>query len=213
MKISEIYEEYGITPNLQDHMLRVCGIVEFFQKHWRGKEIIDWNFTKKMALLHDLGNTVKFDLDKHPEFLGEEESNVQHWKKVQGKIVKRYGSDDHEATKQMLLEIGVEDEMIKAILQKSFGSSIETKNSNNWPLKILYYADLRTLPFGIGTLEERINDVKDRMPKYSGRPDFENLVRACRKIEEQLQRNINIHVSEINDNTVTIKKALLGLSL
>ena len=42
MKIVDIYEKFGIPPNLQVHMLRVCGIVEFIEKHWVGKTV-DWN--------------------------------------------------------------------------------------------------------------------------------------------------------------------------
>ncbi len=213
MKIHEIYRKYRVTPNLQEHMLRVCSIVEFIQRHWQAEGLVDWNFLKKIALLHDLGNTVKFDLDKNPEFLGKEKSNIRYWKQVQKEIIKKYGLNDHEATKRMLQEIGVEDEMIKTILQKSFGNSVETKNSNNWPLKILYYADLRILPFGIGTLKERIDDVRDRMPKYTNRPDFDDLVNACREIEEQIQSNLTVSVNDIGDKTTGLNQELLNLEV
>ena len=213
MKVAEIYEKFGIPPNLQEHMLKVCGIVEFVQKHWSGKDIVDWDLIKKIALLHDLGNIVKFDFDKHPEFLGEEQANVEHWKQIQNKVVTKYGSDDHEATEKMLKEIGLKENAIEIILDKSFGNSIETRNSNNWPLKVLYYADLRTLPFGIGTLEERITDVKDRIPKYSNRPDFNDLVEACREIEKQIQNNLNVPVGNITDDVVKVNNSLLNLEV
>jgi len=202
MKISEIYSKFGIPPNLQEHMFRVFGVVCFLEKSWRG-ENLDWVQIKKLALLHDLGNVVKFDLDKHPEFLGKvEQANVGFWKEQQKKVIDKYGKDDHEVTNKMLEELGIDKEMIKIILSKSFGESLATRDSNNWPLKILYYADLRTLPLGIGTLEARMQDVRNRMPKYTSRPDFEDLVHACKDLELQLQSNLSKSVFEINDKVI-----------
>jgi hypothetical protein len=201
MTIKDIYQKFGIPPNLQEHMMRVCGIIIFIKNHWKSDIQVDWNLAREIALLHDLGNVVKFDLDKHPEFLGKEQSNINYWKKMQVEVVSKYGSDDHEATKKMLEEIDIDRQAIGIILNKSFGHSVETKNSDNWILKILYYADLRTLPFGVGSLEERIADVKNRMPKYTARPDFDDLVSACRDIENQLQQKINVAVSGINDES------------
>jgi len=214
MKVIDIYKKFGIPPNLQEHMFRVWGIVSFVEKHWDNADtIVDWNSLKRAALLHDLGNVVKFDLDKHPEFLGKEQSNIGHWKNVQKSIIEKYGSDDHEATEKMLKEIYVSQEILEVIQNKSFGNSVATKNSNNWPLKILYYADLRTLPLGIGTLKERISDVRKRMPKYTSRPDFEDLVSACKEIEKQIQDNLDIAVSEINDQAIEIPDNLAELDL
>jgi hypothetical protein len=80
-------------------------------------------------------------------------------------------------------------------------------------VKILYYADLRTLPFGIGTLEDRLEDVRNRMPKYTSRPDFKDLVEACRQIENQLQQNLDVPVVEINNDSVVVATDVLDLEL
>ena len=214
MKIIDIYKKFGIPPNLQEHMSRVWGIVSFIEQHWKDSDVeVDWNLLKKASLLHDLGNVVKLDLDKHPEFLGKEQSNVDYWKEVQRNIIEKYGSDDHEATEKMLKEIGVAQNITDVIQGKSFGNSVATRDSNNWLLKILYYADLRTLPLGIGTLEERISDVRERMPKYTSRPDFEDLVSACKDIEKQIQDKLDVAVSEINDQTVETPKKLVDFDI
>lgn len=202
MKISDIYKKYKIPPNLKEHMFRVYAVVSLICENWKG-ESFEENQVKKFALLHDLGNIVKFDFDRHPEFLGEEQKNIGYWRMAREEIVNKYGSDDHDATKKMLEEIGLGREEVETILSKSFGNSVSTKSSENWPLKILYYADLRTLPFGIGTLEERIKDVRERMSKYTSRPDFEELVDACRQIELQIQHNISVPVYQINDESIT----------
>lgn len=212
MKIIDIYEKFGIPPNLQSHMLRVCGIVYHIQKHWTG-QAVDWDMTKRVALLHDLGNIVKFDFEKHPEFLEDEQKNIERWKQVQSEVIQKYGADDDEVTKKMLEELGASPELIEIIFSKRFANSVEVKNSDNWTLKLLYYADLRTLPFGIGSLEERISDIQGRMPKYTKRPDFASLVDACRGIEKQVAQNIDIPVSEINATSVVVNKDFLNLSL
>lgn len=125
MKIAEIYKKFNIPPNLQEHMLRVGSLVEYLKNHWKGDNQIDWNLAIKVALLHDLGNIVKFDFDKHPEFLGDEQKNIKRWKALQTKIIKRYGADDDKVTKSMLSELGVNNHISEIIYSKRFGNSVE----------------------------------------------------------------------------------------
>lgn len=37
------------------------------------------------------------------------------------------------------------------------------------------------------------------MPKYTSRPDFEELVNACKQIENQIENNLDITVNDINN--------------
>jgi hypothetical protein len=202
MKILDIYSKFGIPPNLQEHMTRVFAVVSLIQKHWKGTETVNWELTKKMALVHDIGNVVKFDFDKYPEFLGEEIKNIEYWKKIQSEMIKKYGSDDNEATKKILLELGVDPETIEDVYNKRFVNSVHTNESDNMSLKILYYADLRVLPLGIGTLEERLNEVRKRYTDFANRDDFEDLIAACNDIEKTIQGNIDSPVSLITSETV-----------
>jgi len=214
MKISEIYKKFGVSPNLQEHMERAFGVVSLIEKHWKGQEKVDWDLTKKMALLHDLGNIVKFDFEKHPEFLGSERANIEYWKKIQAEMVGKYGSDDNEATKIMLMEIGIDQNVVDMIFTKRFTHSVETEKSSSWLLKILYYADLRALPLGIGTLEERLDDIRERYnPIYTCRPDFENLLEACRKIEKEIHDNLDFSVNDINNESVNQELITSKLSI
>lgn len=213
MTIKEIYEKFGIPPNLSQHMLTVTKVCLFLKGHWIGQEL-DWDKITKTALLHDLGNVVKFDLDKHPEFLGSEISRLDYWKQVQKQTIEKYGSNDHEATRIMLEEIGTDREIIETILNKSFGNSIKTADSDDWYAKILLYADTRVLPNGVAALEERFADVRERMPKYVERPDFEDLLNAGRDIEKQIQENMNVPVSKINKDSVEkLGSQLLGTEI
>jgi len=204
MKISEIYKKYNIPPNLIDHMFTVARVALFISDHWVGSKL-DRNRLLKIALLHDLGNIVKFDFDKHPEFLGKEIQNIAFWKGKQKEIIAKYGRDDHKATTEMLKQIGLSEEDIDIASSKSFGNSVATKESKNWTLKILLYSDLRVLPFGVGTLEERFQDMMSRMPQYNKRPDIEDLFQACREIEKQIQNNVNVSLATINAKSIKEK--------
>lgn len=202
MIIADIYKKFSVPPNLQEHMQKVYGVVAFIEQHWTGKEKIDWNLVKRAALLHDIGNIVRFDFDKHPEFLKEEQSRVDYWRDVQRGMVEKYGKDDHQATKKMLREVGGDEKLIKIIWEMRFGESVAINGSNSWPLKIILYADLRVLPQGIGTLEERLADIRQRLPKYASRPDFEYIVGACREIEKQAQKRVNVSLEQINKESL-----------
>lgn len=39
MTIAQIYDQLGIAPNLQAHMLRVTSVGLFFAQHWKGNEL------------------------------------------------------------------------------------------------------------------------------------------------------------------------------
>lgn len=106
--IRRVYDRFSVPPNLAEHMETVAQVVRVIRDHWQG-EPIDWDFIIQAALLHDIGNIVKFDFEAHPEFLREEQANIDHWKAVQRDIIARYGKDDHLASGNMLRELGVSD--------------------------------------------------------------------------------------------------------
>jgi hypothetical protein len=192
MTIDEIYQRFSVPQNLAEHMFRVFGVVSIISKNWTG-DSLDWSLLKKLTLLHDLGNIVKFNLT------GDELS----LKDTQKMMIDKYGADDHEATGKMIKELGFDDVSVDIIQSKSFGNSVAIAKSSNYLLKILYYADMRVLPTGVGTLEERLSDVRNRMPKYTSRPDFEDLINASREIEKQIQEKIGILLSSINNESIT----------
>lgn len=81
--------------------------------------------------MHDLGNIIKFDMDKYPELMGVERKRIEYWKKVQTEIVEKYETVDYKETEKMLKELGTEKDIVKLILVKSFGDSIKIVVSNN----------------------------------------------------------------------------------
>jgi len=171
--------------------------------YWKDKSvIINWNIVIKSALLHDLGNIVKFDLEKHPEIFKAEGENIEHWKKMQKEMIDKYGVDDHAATRKMLAELRVDDRIVKIILSKTFGNSKEIAAGNNWHAKILLYADLLVAPSGIVTLNSRLEELIKRSIRYSSRPDYPELIEAARDIEKQIQEKVAVPLSEISDDSI-----------
>lgn len=206
MEIRDVYEKFGIPPNLQEHMTQVFGVVSFIAAHWKNKNIqVDWDLTKKIALLHDLGNIVKFDLDRYPEFFGTEQANIEQWREKQKQIIETYGFDDRAVTSRMLREIVVSQDAIEVIESKGFGNASLIEASHNWLLKILFYADMRVLPQGVGPLQERIKDIGNRLSKYSKRADFGELCAACVSIERQIQTNLDVSVLDVDDSSIEVR--------
>lgn len=208
MTIKEVYEKFEIPPNLAEHMLTVARVAHSLQEHWNGEEV-DFDFVIKSALLHDIGNIVKFKLEGDLSMLGEEAKNVEHWKEVQKRVIEKYGADDHGASGNMLKEIGVTGPLWDVIQNKSFANAIDVAKGDDWYAKILLYADMRVMPHGVATLEERLADVRNRMPQYYNRPDFEELLESMRDVEKQIAENLDSAIADIAWGEVTVSDEVL----
>lgn len=200
MTIQEIYSKYNIPINLQQHMLLTAKTAIAISEHWNG---IPFNHQKIIlaCLLHDLGNLIKFDLKKYPEFLGEESKNRQFWKRTQEKMIAAYGSDEHLATEKMLKELHINSEVIRLILEKTFANACTIEKVDDWPLKILLYCDFRVGPYGILPLKERVKELMERSAKYKDRSD---LLDAIISIEQQIQKYTTVPLSTIGESIVVI---------
>jgi predicted HD phosphohydrolase len=173
----------------------------FIADHWKDSNI-DKDTLIKCALVHDLGNLVKFNFEINPEFWGSEKSNTDYWRTKQKEMVAKYGATDNEATSKILKEMRFPKDLIELIYSKRFANSVHTLESDNLILKILHYSDLRTLPLKIGTLEDRFDDIRGRMPQYNKRADLADLFNACRGIEKQIQLHVDVSLSQINSDSI-----------
>ena len=206
MTVLDVYTRFKNPPNLQQHMLRVAKVGLFLNKHWTGSPI-DNATLKKVLLLHDIGNIVKFDIDRYPQFLGEEElPRAAYWKSVQKEIINKYGADDHEVTEKMLKEININEQIVKTVVAMAYTNAVAIAQSDDWILKILLYADLRVSPTGVIPLRDRLDDVHRRLPKYKDRND---LYEAALAIEKQIQDQITISVTNITDQSVAMDDTAL----
>src|SRR3989344_5468981 len=209
MNIAQIYEKLGTSPNLQQHMIRVTSVGLFILNNWNGEKLNTDTMTT-MLLLHDIGNIVKFDLEKHPELLGDEVSRIEYWMKRQSEAIEKYGKDDHTATITMLAELGVSEEIKQKIHGMEYMDVENIKDHDDWYLKVALYDDLRVGPFGILTLQERLDDLHARSEKCGAHPEF---IDFSKELEKQVQENMSIGVDSISDETVTSHENLRSHSI
>lgn len=191
MKIREIYKKYRIHPNLVAHQVRVAKVANFILNSWNGPKL-DKNKILKLCLIHDLGNIVRMKIED------------DYWKKVKADVIEKYGDEDDMVTIKILKECGVDSGFDDIILAKRFINSLIIERSNDWYLKILLYSDLRVTPYGVASLKERLDEVIARRKDLSENPEIENLCKANFDIEKQIQDNVNISLSDINEKSVEI---------
>jgi hypothetical protein len=206
--ILDIYKEYKIMSNLQEHQFRVAAvgavICNSLQCSVRREAVVE------ACLLHDMGNIIKFELGYFPEFL--EPEGIAYWKEVQEMYFKKYGRNEHEATKLIAAELGVSQEILELI--DSFGYTKVCSNTevSEFEKKICCYADMRVGPYGVVSIEERNADGKKR---YAN--DFKKLADDKRiafdtclsNLEKQIFEQATIKPEEITDESIS--SYLVGL--
>jgi hypothetical protein len=196
-KISEIYAEYKIPQNLQEHMLRSAAVASLVCDNLN--EPTDKKQIISACLLHDMGNIIKYDFSL-PGSYGPE--GIEYWKTVQGEYIKKYGTDEHKATVQIVRELNLSSEIVDLIDKVDFQKFCVHSGGNNFNIKIICYADSRVDPHGIVSYEERLADVRER---YKDRKDLfpeehrEELIACGKEIEKQIFAKCKIKPADIND--------------
>lgn len=214
MNILEIYKQYKIPPNLQEHQLRVAAVGSIISDNINVE--VDKNNLVKACLLHDMGNIIKFDLTIFLEFL--EPEGIDYWRKVKDEFIDQYGEDEHVATYSIMKELGVSEKVERLVKASGFSKAESLYKSENFAEKIVFYSDARVTPHGIGTLSQRLEDgtkryVKNQQSKgvktEQGRKNakwdldlFNRLSEFVRKLEVQIFSESNINPEDINNDTV-----------
>ncbi len=201
-KILEIYEEYRIMPNLQEHMLRVAAvsslICDNFDEPLPKEEIIT------ACLLHDMGNIIKSKFEFFSEFL--EPKGLEYWQQVKDEYVKKYSNDEHVATKEIMSELGIQESVIRLASENYFPKLCENIKVNDFKLKIIQYSDMRVGPYGVLSYEGRMEEANERYknrPEYLGKGEIRlRLVSCGKEIEKQIFAKCKIKPEDITDEAV-----------
>jgi hypothetical protein len=148
MTIRELYQKYHIMPQLEKHQLRVGAIVALITKD---RDSI------LTALVHDMGNIVKFQ-------------NIDPaWRSIQETYIQKYGSDANEATIKILEDakllqlkeyVAQESDFYKNRMKVTDYSAVSL------PALLTLYADSRVAFNGVVSLEDRIVDLETRYQTY-----------------------------------------------
>jgi hypothetical protein len=213
MTIAEVYAQYRLMPSLQTHMYRVAGVALEICNNLTSEATAKVHRTEVITacLLHDMGNIIKFDLARFPEFL--EPEGLEYWQQVQNEFFAEYGFDEHRATLTIAQELGVSIEVVQLI--KAIGFTQTQANYENPDLnaKVCEYADDRVTPFGVVSLEERILDLEERYADQYPGPDQkarrERFAEYVRKIEHQIFEQVTIQPAEITETSVEKHRAFL----
>lgn len=211
MTIEEIYSEFRIMPNLQTHQLRVAGVAQMICESMTGVKV-DLSSVVSACLLHDMGNIIKFRLDRFPEFL--EPAGESYWAQVQKDYISKYGKDEHIAT--MEISKNILTSQLKNIENEQFGKIIsilgaigfsKTKlnyKSDNYNYKIAAYSDMRVCPIGVTSMENRLGEGRKRFNalKKHGPDDYNENVEYLKKIETQIFDKCRIRPEDITEDAV-----------
>jgi hypothetical protein len=223
MNILEIYKKYQIMPQLQEHQLTVAAVADFICEHFtplphpprKGEGIrqVDRRDIVAACLLHDMGNIVKFDLSKtwelHPGLFVKQEDR-DFWENVKMEAIKKYGTGSHNVTLKIVSELQASERIRELVDCVGFDQGVENSATEDFGKKICAYSDMRVMPAGVSSLEERMADLRVRYQNHpEGANNREVFEAALRKIEQQIFEHCNIAPSNITGQTVADKKEKL----
>lgn len=203
--IVQIYQNYQVPPNLQQHMLRVGAVGKLALDHWQGEKI-DKQHILDALLVHDMGNLIKFELDKQQskkmlKTTKKTKASTKNWKKIQQQMIERYGSNADRANELIAQELSLHQRTQKLLMHHSFERLVEIAPENHWEEKLVFWADLRIAPQGLVSAEARIQDLKDRYEHRDERWADSSLYNLWLKtaitIERQLNQRTSINLQEI----------------
>lgn len=203
--VQEYYGAYRIMPSLQLHQLRVAAVAKQVCESFTAP--IDTDTVVRAALLHDMGNILKFDLARFPEFLKPE--GLLHWEGVKREYEEKYGSDQHAASLAIAREIGASAAVLRCIDAVAFSRARQTLESGSWEERVCEYADARVGPHGVLPLVERLEEARLRYaarPRQLGitapRDAFDALVEAEKGLERLIFERCRIRPEDITDASV-----------
>ena len=199
MNIIDLYQHFQIIPILQLHQLRVASVGQTISQKFAN---LDSQVITTACLLHDLGNILKIDFDSALSIKTLTETERSEYKKLKLEFQRQYGHDEHQATLQMIKEIGVNSQVFQLIEAMCFTQIIQTDFLSS-PLEqqICEYADMRVDPFGIVSLDDRLDDLEQRYQhRHPTAQDQQNrlkFARLMKEVEKQIFAQIMITPAQI----------------
>jgi hypothetical protein len=171
-------------------MLEVAAVASYLVDNAQDNEL-DKQSVVEWALLHDMGNIVKFKDFISPQMrMGED-----YWRKIQSKFKEKYGSDAHQATVNIIKEMNLINE--SSVLNLINASDFRSISKNGYPsleIRICDYADMCVSPLGIVGFNKRIEDLVKR---YNLTED-DLSTKTRKKNTKELNDHLKVEVGEIN---------------
>jgi len=200
-KITEIYKEYKIMPNLAMHQFRVAAVASVLCDSISVS--IDKQSVTTACLLHDMGNIIKFNLSKFPEW--NEPEGLDYWESVKSDFISRYGSNEHKANVEIVKEMNLPSRIADLVDWVDAESIEDGKNCSDFARKICVYADNRVTPHKIVSIHERNQEAKKRYEDHPHAFDDESslfYLKNMEEIEKQIFHHANIKPEDITDEVI-----------
>lgn len=197
MNIIEIYRKYHLPENLQMHMLRVAACSNLILDNWNGITI-NKEAIIRTSLLHDMGNMAK---------ISDYEVEDENFRKIRKQYIDKYGRDSHKINLIIAKQEGLKDYEVEVIDKKSSKRGEETLNSERYDVKILLYSDQRVAPYGVTSLKERLEEVKNRyknisLSVWSNEEKANHLIECSLEIEKQIMKYCKLNPEDINNDSI-----------
>jgi len=212
MNINDVYLKYKINKGLREHMIRVAAVAQLICD--KSTVELDTKNIVTACLLHDMGNLIKAKMDSMPELY--EPEGVDHWIRIQAEMIERYGADEHTATIAIVNEISPGEEVLHYVFD-AIGTENTARVHANESLgaKIATYSDMRVGPFGIITIEDRMDDLRVRYisrnkPGFSAE-NIDQREKMLKDIERAIFSKSTIEATDVTDkSTQSLQKDLLN---
>lgn len=211
--LKKVYQQYRIPKNLKNHMQWAAALGLLIAENWneqsgtardRSRQL-DQDLITKTLLLHDLANLIKFEFDTPlARLTASNPKELKYWGQVQKQMIEKYGPDTHQANIKMVRELNPYkcQQIIKLLETHSFETiPALLKHNGSWEQKIVLYSDLRIMPGGIASIEERIADLKQRYQSqdqtWDDKQTFGQRLENSLALEEQLNACTKLDLPKI----------------
>jgi hypothetical protein len=211
----DVYKKYKNTPQMAEHQIAVAAVAELLVSNILNPSSLILNRGDIVAacLLHDIGNIVKFNFDQTKEIYPElfiKPEDREYWENVKKEFTEKYGKSSHEATAKIIKEIGVSNRVFELVDSVGFSQGVDNAWIKDFGKKICAYSDMRVMPGGVSSLEERMADLRVRYKNHpEGETDRDKFELALRKIEQQIFEHCRIKPEDITEQAVKDRKEAL----
>ncbi len=153
------------------------------------------------CLLHDMGNIIRFNLERFPEY--NEPEGLEYWKNVQNDYKVKYGASEHEATLSILRELGMSQSISDYVEGSEFMGERDSIEGVPFLKRLFCYVDNRVAIYGVTSIEEKNKDYETRYSHDSNIVQNSlNRRRNFAAIEQEIFANCSIKSEDINSTSV-----------
>lgn len=198
-KTSEIFKEYMVPQNLQEHMLKVAALAEIITGNWKGPTI-DKDSIVQACIYHDIAKPMTFDLAKQAQF-GMSPEGITNLEKLQNRLKAQYGTDEHQATVQICKEVNLSPTAVKLVNNLEWSYIPRLLEENDIESLIPIYCDMRIGPKSLLTVKER----HEELQKRESVNNFEERLKNGMELEKLVAENVSIDPNSITDDQINAR--------